>query len=586
MAPDWPEPSVVQHWPGKMISELANKVPTSVQYDRATSRVKNWGFLCETESDSDEVEEYFKLHLDPEYRDLSPHPRTTESARRWYGDYLRCLHSHIEETFSNTYPRWKSQRTEFIFSVPTTWKNPSMIAETMALIKAAGFGSDGPNHRADIGLTEAEAAAVYASKHQFDYNDVILVCDAGGGTTDVNVLKVKSSRGEPTQLEQLTWVEGQNIGSALIDEQFVQMISNRLNSIRDYIRGDPVSIAEQMMQGKFERMKCSYGTPASSTIPKIPLPIPDLAPGYNFPNINVEDSRMMITREELKDFFDTQIDRMLKLVDDQFSRVEADHPTAQISYLVLSGGLGSSPYVRQRLKSHVEVGPGSMKANAQDTKIVTVAEPQLAVVIGLVKDRIQSISRGEVVFKQRCCRNSYGVLCRQEYNANRHTGQKVDLDPRDGKQWVEGQIAWFVKQGQSISSDGVIRPFMMKFKSGDEKKMWKTQIIMSNNPREKLPLNVGQDGAKRLCEVESTLEDKGVDTKLKNRHWYNSKERYLRLKFDVKVILGAADLKFQLQTKEKKVISHEHEAIQVKWEAPREDSREARDALNQIYAVD
>lgn len=43
-----------------------------------------------------------------------------------------------------------------------------MIAEMERLIKGAGFGSDGQDRRVKIGLTEAEAAAVYASKQQFE----------------------------------------------------------------------------------------------------------------------------------------------------------------------------------------------------------------------------------------------------------------------------------------------------------------------------------------------------------------------------------------------------------------------------------
>ena len=588
MGPEWPQPTTLQHWPGKMISELANKVPTSIQYDKTSRKVKNWGFLCNTEDEDMEMIDYFKLYLDPDYHDQSPNRPTLAEARQYYKDYLCCLHSHIDETFSNTYPRWKSLRTEFIFSVPTTWKNPNVIADTIDIIRSAGFGKDGPDHRADIGLTEAEAAAVYASKHQFEKDDVILVCDAGGGTTDVNVLKMISSRGEPTQLKQLTWVEGHSIGSALIDFKFHHMVSDRLEKIRSHLQSDPETNADQMLHGKFERTKCSYGTLGASANPTIPFPIPGMSPGYSFPNLNIEDSKMILHKEELKGFFDSQVDRMLSLVDEQFRRTEADHPMMQISYLVLSGGLGSSPYVRQRLTSHFEIGPGSSKANAQDMKIVTVAEPQLAVVHGLVMDRVQSISRGEVVFEQRCCRTSYGVLCLQEYNPNnpKHTGQDVILDPRDGKKYVEDQIQWFIQQGQSVSSKGVMKPFLIKIKPGQEDKPWRNQIIMSNNPRDKLPSNLRQDGAKRLCAIESVLKDKDVEMKLKNRHWYSQREKYLRFKFDVKVILGAADLKFQLQTKDKKVISSDHETITVKWEAPSQASPEERDALTGMYTTE
>ena len=59
-------------------------------------------------------------------------------------------------------------RIKFVFSVPTTWNNPGMVAELEAIIKEAGFRSDGLEHRTRIGLTEVEAAAVYASQQQFE----------------------------------------------------------------------------------------------------------------------------------------------------------------------------------------------------------------------------------------------------------------------------------------------------------------------------------------------------------------------------------------------------------------------------------
>lgn len=165
-------PTVLDQMEGLMrvFARLANKVPTLLQYNHDSGVVKSWGFLCDQESEDSDCLGYFKLHLDPAYADPRPDAPTLEQARRWFQDYLQCLHDHIEETFSNSFPRWKKQKTEFVFSVPTTWKNPSMIAETECLIREAGFGKDAQDHRATISLTEAEAAAVYASKQQFEVN--------------------------------------------------------------------------------------------------------------------------------------------------------------------------------------------------------------------------------------------------------------------------------------------------------------------------------------------------------------------------------------------------------------------------------
>ena len=175
MSPEWAEPKTLQHWPGKMISELANKVPTRIQYEGNSGEVKAWGFLCDLDSEETDIREYFKLHLDPEYVDprTGPDVPTLDDARRYFQDFLRCLLGHIEDYFSNAFPRWKSQRTQFVFSVPTTWKNAGMIAVTENLIRGAGYGRDGPNHRAAIGLTEAEGAAVYASQQQFEVSSRI-----------------------------------------------------------------------------------------------------------------------------------------------------------------------------------------------------------------------------------------------------------------------------------------------------------------------------------------------------------------------------------------------------------------------------
>ena len=151
-----------------MINELANKVPSTLHYLPNSTFVKAWGFLCDEYNGDVEVVDCFKLHLDPAFRDPRPNAPTLEQARRWLQDYLRCLHDYLVETFSDSFPRWQAQKAEFVFSVPTTWKNPSMIAQTEQIIKAAGFGGDGPDHRAIIGLTEAEAAAVYASQQQYE----------------------------------------------------------------------------------------------------------------------------------------------------------------------------------------------------------------------------------------------------------------------------------------------------------------------------------------------------------------------------------------------------------------------------------
>jgi len=60
--------------------------------------------------------------------------------------------------------KWASTKIEFVFSVPTTWENHTMIDDFKHLIKDAGFGDGGKRYTVIIGLTEASAAAVYTFK--------------------------------------------------------------------------------------------------------------------------------------------------------------------------------------------------------------------------------------------------------------------------------------------------------------------------------------------------------------------------------------------------------------------------------------
>lgn len=169
-----------------------------------------------------------------------------------------------------------------------------MIAEMERIILAAGFGSrDGDI--ASIYLTEAEAAAIYASKQNMAKGEVFLICDAGGGTTDVNVLKVETAIRGSFGLKPLSWTEGAAIGSTLIDHKVRRLIIDRLTMIQDQLSESIDVLATAMMQDRFETFKCSFGSPGLD-VSKLLLPIPGIAAGFDLPHANVEDSKMVLSR--------------------------------------------------------------------------------------------------------------------------------------------------------------------------------------------------------------------------------------------------------------------------------------------------
>lgn len=157
-------------------------MPTCIEYEPDSNSVRNWGFQCNPEDKGSHVKEFFKLHLAPQYQDGHPGAPSRHEAQRWFQDYVQCIYQHVVSHFNSTIPQFAARKVEFIFSVPTTWKDVRMVEETRRLLERA-IGARTPNHRASIGLTEAEAAAVYAGNEHYHVDDTILVCDAGGGTT-------------------------------------------------------------------------------------------------------------------------------------------------------------------------------------------------------------------------------------------------------------------------------------------------------------------------------------------------------------------------------------------------------------------
>lgn len=103
----------------------------------------------------------------------------------------------------------------------------------------------------------------------------------------------------------------------------------------------------------------------------------------------------------------------------------------------------------------------------------------------------------------------------------------------------------------------------MKIQPGQEHLPWAAEIVMSTLPIDQLPKSMNKAGAQRVCKVESKLP---VTMKRKNRHWYNGGPQYLRAEFDMQVLIGPADLKFQTLSKGG-VISKDHEGIDVQWAA-------------------
>ncbi|KAL8663144.1 MAG: hypothetical protein Q9168_008140 [Polycauliona sp. 1 TL-2023] len=566
----------IQKWPGRSQAN-ENKVPTVIVYPNDQPVPSSWGFSCDAEQDADGYKEWFKTYLDPvrlaaaqQEDDPEGVPNSMTEVEKYYEDYLRLLYRHIEYKLGSDLQRttWQNARIDFIFSVPTTWR-PEIVETYRGIVEKAGFGAL-PNHQVSIGLTEAEAAAVHTSVEAsgiFSERDILLVCDAGGGTTDLSVLRVTDTQRGSLSLEQLDVVFGATIGSAAIDADFHVLVKKRLEQADQHssLGVSPDEASWEMSKSKdFQNTKCEHGSPDDTPI--FSVRIPSLNRNYIDQSMAIEDGEMRFSREDLRRLFDKQVQKLMALIDAQLQRIHAKFPDEQVAHLVLSGGLGHSPYIQQYLKSRYASGGGH--PNARNLQVRIAPDPQLAVCKGIVADRVRKLKAGKAVLRYRCCRASYGTICKELYNENNphHIGRATAKDPMNGKLYVVQSIAWFIVRGQPVTSEApIVRNFQIKIRPGDPRKGFPTNIVVSHVEKEFLPHHMGPD-AQILCEVQSNLSTADErHFKRKNRHFWNSGEPYFRVDYQIKVLLGPADIRFELWFNGQKL--NKDEPIMVEWTA-------------------
>ena len=267
-------------------------------YPDGHDRPSAWGFRAESQSQQSQdhgiVREWFKTLLDPEnlIREKARFPAddiSHEDVRRWFRDYLTQLYEHLKLKLATELPNfnWSSAKIEFLFSVPTTW-SPGIVEQFKSIIGQSGFG--GPansNHTVTVSLTEPEASAVYTSTAApgiFKEDDILVVCDAGGGTTDLSAMKVTTTAVDALslkQLRELDIVSGENVGSAAIDYEFELLVRIRLKEAHKFagLDIDAENAAWAMSKSwDFQNTKCEHGAPDEA--PTFSIAVPGLPPDY------------------------------------------------------------------------------------------------------------------------------------------------------------------------------------------------------------------------------------------------------------------------------------------------------------------
>ncbi|CZR64596.1 uncharacterized protein PAC_14494 [Phialocephala subalpina] len=531
-------PQVIQDWPGLPgTPAVANKVPTCIAYRAGISKPRSWGFECPDFGNVENgmaVLDLFKFQLQilitkkgvPRQGGVEVEMR---DVKNWYRDFLRALYmrigKHLKEKLEMDF-EGGTVPVDYIFSVPTMWKNNhELVGAFRQVVDEAGFSSG----NVTMELTEGEAAAVFTatrSNHTFKKGEAFIVCDAGGATTDMCALQVTKLDGGAVQLKLLDDPKAIDVGSVRIDKLFEDRAKEYLDELK--IDDKFGQLAHRMRKGVFQQWKIKFGTA---------LDVPNYKTSVR-PELRDSPS-MYLSRNELKGMFDKQIEKIIKFIDNEIGHLRDLEPEVKLSYIFLAGGLGSSKYLQDEIENHYK------DKNIKVLFAKNPIDPPLAVCKGLVIDRLQHFTDQTSVIPIKGSSASYGILCWELYG-NQHSEQPA-VKKIDGNRYAENQIDWLIFKGRKPpQGDTVKRRYSRVVEPGNETNRWGFAVVWSRVPLENLPSVLELHGpAAVICYVvwEPDAGAKHVGALKKRRlPW---KKKYWLVGYELTAVMTLGKLKFK-----------------------------------------
>lgn len=438
----------ITSWPvSKTIreGETSEKVPTKLRYSNGETQ---WGFSIPMTAPENEINEWFKLDLDPSLASAGD-AVTREAARggrdvdKLVTDYLSALGEHLLYTLKEKLGEGvvRSTPLEFVVTVPAIWSDLAKDKTKQACQRASGIShAHVPIHL----ISEPEAAAIYAlhglDPHGLSVGDSFVICDAGGGTVDLISYTITSLR-PILEVQEATPGTGELCGSTFLNMRFAKFLKQKIGKEDGF---DDEVMAEAME--KFEKTIKRQFTMNAPPDETYSIPVPGLA---NNKELGISRGRFALKASDLQVIFEPVIQKVIKLVQDQITS-----SNVPIRAVLLVGGFGASNYLKERLR------------NSIDRKIQIMQPPNawLAVVQGAVMKGLAQCAPEKltvVKLQNRKARKHYGTEWRTRYDAKIH-GHLIDKRHWCGLDgcWKVYTMEWFIKRGDTVSEN---EPFFTSF---------------------------------------------------------------------------------------------------------------------------
>ncbi|KAG8783944.1 hypothetical protein FRC12_019178 [Ceratobasidium sp. 428] len=535
----------VTQWPGQEAQHQQSKIPTLVWYD-LNGKAVSFGAEAlshkakEDAEDNDwQLAKHFKLHLHPHDMKakhglkLDPLPNGV-SLRQIYVDFLRYLLKHTRSFFEDRIVDgsliWESYQPEMevVIAHPNGWGIREQTFLRAVAIEAGLTLASSP-HRIRF-VTEAEASVHFCIYHtnlgsRLQPGAKFAVCDAGGSTVDTTVYSVIAAR-PVLKIEEARASACVQAGAIFVDAAMEKYLESVLKNaslgredIQDYTaRGvkDFESVAKRNFRDVAEDKMIEIA-----------------GPRFNNTSIRARRGRMTIPGATVKSFFDVCLDEIIASVDQQMQG-------NNVSYMLLVGGFGDSPFLRQEFRTRYEP-QGCQVTLTNDSTSKAVAD-------GAVIWNVTSSVVG------RAPRSSVGIEVVRRYNplSSEFVGRETYVSP-SGDTKVHGGWSQIVTKGIALDAEAVTREGFSREYSSPRPDLEDFDVILISYSKEGNPswLRDKEDdllsGFQESCTITANLNK--LAGALEPRIGLRGK-MYWRLSFDVCIRFGGTEWEAFLEWEE------------------------------------
>ncbi|KAK4079792.1 hypothetical protein Trihar35433_897 [Trichoderma harzianum] len=276
------------------------------------------------------------------------------SAKDVATEYLRGMKAMFDDAVKEHLGSHKIEDLpiEFWLTVPASWSEKAKLL-TKSAARDAGFAS----RRMDkiMLISEPEAAAQLALKsslHRLEGfvkpDTGVMVCDCGGGTVDITTYEVEETR--PTlKLREIAVGIAGKCGGTFVDRNLFKLMADRFGDAFTSLGPEEIGPGSSFMdQFELKKKDFSKKTP-SKRAHRLMLHMPGLKVNSAMEKYyERRSSSVLLTQEDYKMLFDPVIDMIIRLVEEQVSQIKMKKERP-IETIVLVGGFGSSPYLKEQL---------------------------------------------------------------------------------------------------------------------------------------------------------------------------------------------------------------------------------------------